>query len=61
MVKFALRTLLYKQDLVFKSISFEGIKKESASLLKLLMTKCTQLLLQNCEFTITKTVGIGES
>ena len=41
MLQFALRTLLYKPALVFKFISIEGVKKESASLLKLLMTKCT--------------------
>ena len=45
MVKFMLRMIPYKQDLTFKYISLEQVRKESANFLKLLMTKCTELLL----------------
>ena len=44
MVKFLFRMILYKQDLTFKFISLESVK-ESANFLKLLMTKCTSLVL----------------
>ena len=44
MVKFLFRIIPYKQDLTFKYISLESIK-ESANFLKLLMTKCTELVL----------------
>ena len=44
MVKFLFRVIPFKQDLIFKYISLESVK-ESANFLKLLMTKCTSLVL----------------